>query len=568
MKTCPACHRPVADTAHKCPHAGCGKPLVAATSSRPAIRPPPPPPKISLAPADLSHPAQGGALGRPHRPGALRRLASTAALLALAVLFCGGIYYAAVFDRGAERPDIAQAPRGADNVAHPPSSPANPSSDRQDSPKNSAAPPSVPPSGKEPTKPSAADNEKHPAAGAKAETKLAAKPREPEVLGLYSQRTAPDREEWITQVGGTIASEQAVAAGLDWLARHQAPDGHWGPDCLRDKPNGQCEPGQTCSGQGGRYEAGLTGLAVLAFQAGGNYHFNERPYSKNVARALDYLLARQGLDGELVGTMSQPRTGAGRPAGHFDRCYMYEHGIATFALCEACALAKASRQTPAPNMIEAAARAVKFIESQQHADGGWRYTGEAGAPSDTSVSGWSMLALKSAREAEIAIDEQTMPRLVDFFEREYEPLTGRTHYWLSGFNTDALTGVGMLVDEFVLHKLDTRRIALGSAYLAEQAEDRWGPHKNAPADYYLWYNCTLAMFLAGGEPWQRWNAVVRDRVVSLQEKGEACRRGSWPPDDRWSDAGGRIYATALAVLTLEAYYRFSQERLIAEKPAN
>ena len=487
------------------------------------------------------------------------------ALLVLAAVFCGGIYYAAVNDRSSPSGEVVQAPPAAKPEGGPVNSSAN---------SGAAEPKPAPPTNRaeehapseQPAEKPADTGEKDSAKPAASEQAAAAKARPPEVLGLYSQRTAPNRDDWIGDLGGTMASERAVAAGLDWLARHQSPDGHWGPDCLGGNPNSQCVKGQECWGQGDRYEAALTGLAVLAFQAGGHYDFNEHLYSERVARGLDSLIENQGPNGELVGSLSQVRNMPAPAMARYERCYMYEHGIATFALCEACAVAKASRRTPSPKMLEAAVRAVKFIESQQHDDGGWRYTTSLGDPSDTSVSGWSMLALKTAREAEIALDEQTMPRLVAFFDRELEPLTGRTHYMLSMFNTDALTGVGMLVDEFVLLKNDTRRIALAAPYLAEQAEDRWGPHKNSQADHYLWYNCTLAMFQAGGEPWRRWNAVVRDRVIELQEQGTKCRRGSWPPNDRWGGTGGRIYTTALAVLTLEVYYRFAQERMIADRP--
>ena len=47
--------------------------------------------------------------------------------------------------------------------------------------------------------------------------------------------------------------------------------------------------------------------------------------------------------------------------------------------------------------------------------------------------------------------------------------------------------------------------------------------------------------------------------MSRQEGPDAgCARGSWPPTDQWGAHGGRIYSTALAVLTLEVYYRFAK----------
>ena len=76
--------------------------------------------------------------------------------------------------------------------------------------------------------------------------------------------------------------------------------------------------------------------------------------------------------------------------------------------------------------------------------------------------------------------------------------------------------------------------------------------------YYAWYNCTLGVFLAGGPEWDRWNKAVRDRIVARQEKG-GCQRGSWPGDGGYDSTGGKVYTTALAVLTLEVYYRFARK---------
>jgi hypothetical protein len=84
-------------------------------------------------------------------------------------------------------------------------------------------------------------------------------------------------------------------------------------------------------------------------------------------------------------------------------------------------------------------------------------------------------------------------------------------------------------------------------------------HSPLTPDYYLWYNCTLAMFQAGGEPWDRWNPIVRDTIINLQ-RHDGCARGSWDPSSKWGRTGGRIYTTALAVLTLEVYYRYASHQ--------
>jgi hypothetical protein len=418
-------------------------------------------------------------------------------------------------------------------------------------PESEASPPAAP--AVEPTTPTQVEK-------TAAEAATPAAPLEP--LGLYSERTRADRETWIAEVGGTPDSELGVAGGLEWLARHQAEDGHWGPDCLG--PGGsRCEQAHPCSGGGQRFEAALTGLAVLAFQAGGNYDFNERPYSDHVGRGLDWLVARQGPGGEILGSFNQvdPQAGAVR----YDDRYMYEHAIATFALAESCAVARAAQRHPDERYLNAALKAVRFIESQQHDDGGWRYHPIKSEPSDASVSGWAMLALKTAVEADLPVDKQVISRMVTFFKKLADPLIGRTHYQLNVYGTEALTGVGMMVDEFVLKRPDSELVQLAAPYLADVADMRWGKGRNNLSDFYLWYNCTLAMFQAGGDPWKRWNDVVRDHLLTLQLRGSDCVRGSWEPQSQWGGQGGRIYTTALAVLTLEVYYRFAREA--AENPA-
>lgn len=557
-----------------CPHAGCGKPLSAGVKKRP-----PPPGKVQLAPS-AAQPAvvpHAVAAGEPSRRNPL----TTVVLLLLLFVLAGGIYYAAVASKptaqkGVDR-DLAQAPApqsaaeeqattaASNNVAKPtPEEAAAETKPPRDRPSAQESPTSEPHTAKpQPTGEVAEGKsiqemaEKQPA-----EVAVAAAPSQP--LGLYAERTRADREEFVASVGGTPVSEQAVAAGLEWLARHQAEDGHWGPDCL-GADGLRCEKEHPCGGaRGGPYEAALTGLAVLAFQAGGNYDFNEKPYSDNVRRSLDWLAARQGPNGEIVGSSNHIDQG---PSGviHYDQHFMYEHAIATFALAEACAVARAAKRHPAEKYLSAASKALQFIEDQQHNDGGWRYTPEKTNPSDASVSGWAMLALKTAKEADLKVREDTVSHMTAFFDRLADPLTGRTHYQATQYITHATTGVGMMVDEFIKHEPQSELVRLGAAYLADEAEAGWGKGQPRMSDFYLWYNCTLAMFMAGGETWDRWNNVIRDHLVSLQVHGSGCDRGSWAPDDRWGSPGGRVYSTALGVLSLEVYYRFTREKAAAEK---
>lgn len=62
------------------------------------------------------------------------------------------------------------------------------------------------------------------------------------------------------------------------------------------------------------------------------------------------------------------------------------------------------------------------------------------------------------------------------------------------------------------------------------------------------------------KPGDRWNAALRDQIVSNQAKNGKLS-GSWHPskpqgdDHEYGEAGGRLYVTCLSILTLEVYYR-------------
>lgn len=376
-----------------------------------------------------------------------------------------------------------------------------------------------------------------------------------ESMGLYAKRTQGNREQWIGNYGGNAASEKAVADGLQWLARHQGADGAWTNKCLDMHPESRCEKDVPCTGDGENYEMAHTGLTLLAFQAAGNYYFNDTPYSNQVAKALDWLVEHQREDGGLVGSRTPKKKNA-----TYHQFYMYEHGIATFALADACAAAAAMRQPANEKYLDALRKAVDFIVQNQHDDGGWRYDNRKVSESDSSVSGWQVLALKSAKEAGVFVDSTCIEKVREFFKGLEKPETGQTKYVRRQIRTEATTGVGMLAKQFLLDEPDAPLVKKAAEHLANYAEKKW-PDRRATGsdlDFYLWYNCTLGMFQAGTETWNRWNNLVRDTIVGLQRHGDQCVRGSWDPDV-YGKPGGRIYSTALAVLTLEVYYRYTQQ---------
>lgn len=347
---------------------------------------------------------------------------------------------------------------------------------------------------------------------------------------LYAARTREDRSNWIQEQGGSPQSEQAVQAGLNWLARHQAADGSWSDQA-------RCED-TTCSTLNFNAPAApiaQTGLAILAFQAGGHYAFNDTDYSDTVRRGLDWLVSRQQKDGCLLNS-------------HTWHSYAwYEHGIATFALAEACAVAIAEGKVPKPEYETAARLAASFIEQGQYTQGGWRYSRTDGGLGDTSVTGWQMLALKSAIEAKFEIAPETVCLARQFFERATDASTGTTAYVPRGRCTNLTTSVGVVVQKFFGDEPDPPMVQKASTLLQGSAATL-----GKSGDFYTLYNATLAMFLVGGEAWRHWNDVVRDAVIARQANTGCCR-GSW------SGNYSRTLATAWAALTLEVYYRYERQ---------
>ena len=178
--------------------------------------------------------------------------------------------------------------------------------------------------------------------------------------------------------GGNQRTEAAVQLGLDWLARHQHPDGFW--DC--DGFMNQCKSEECGDPGNARYDPGVSGLALLAFLGAGETDTSGL-HGKTVSRGLEYLLNIQDRDGCFG-----PRT-----TNHFT----YNHAICALAMAEAYAL------TASPRFKQSAERAIDFIEKARNPDLAWRY-GVRPRDNDTSVTGWMVMALTSARGAGLRVD--------------------------------------------------------------------------------------------------------------------------------------------------------------------
>jgi hypothetical protein len=177
-----------------------------------------------------------------------------------------------------------------------------------------------------------------------------------------------------------------------------------------------------------------------------------------------------------------------------------------------------------------------------------------GAPvGDTSILGWVVMGLKSAREIGIPIPEETSVNrgTLDWLDKvAIGDAKGLARYQPSEKETPTMTAEAWVCRQFLGIGGPSKASSEAAAFLLEHESDR------GATNIYYWYYATLALYQRGGEPWSRWNSRLRDKIVGLQiSRGH--QTGSWEPDSSlYGSKGGRIYCTALAALTLEVYYRY------------
>lgn len=362
---------------------------------------------------------------------------------------------------------------------------------------------------------------------------------EVELLGPRSNqlagRSVATRPGMVQQMGGNADSEAAVARGLEWLKKHQSPNGSWdfskgtirGCDCTM--------PGNVTS------PTGATALALMAFLGAGKTH-EEGEYQVEVRRALDYLRSK-GTSARRGIHFFGPRSGIAD---------MYSHGLATIALSEAYAMT--GDQEIRPDVIGA----VQFLMDTQKLDGGWRY--EEDSPklvSDTSVTAFQLMALKSAQFSRISVPQVVFNDVEKFLDH-VSTQRGSQYSYLAGRPkpSQAMTAAALLCRMYLGWNEQNASLRAGIKRL-----DEWGPDSSNM--YYNFY-ATQVMRHWGGPEWDKWNSVMRTRLVRTQiRSGHAS--GSWDPSDPYGGSGGRLYMTTFALLTLEVYYRhlplYQQDRI-------
>jgi len=348
------------------------------------------------------------------------------------------------------------------------------------------------------------------------------------MAGVYGYRDGGGRKRAVARWGGSPATESAVEAALRWLARHQEPDGHWE---IR-----KYEGGGVVSGGRANDEA-VTATALLAFLGAGHTHKTGK-YRDNARRAVEWLLKHQRKDG-----------GWGNP-GQASGYSVYAEGLGALAMAEAYGMTRDVRLRPS------AQRGVDFILKIQDKYAGWHH----GGLRSTSVTGWTVMALKSAKIAGLKVDGAGFQGATNWLDKVTDPADGKVGYSRRGQYAYgrglAMTAVGMVCRQFMGVR-NTDPMLRKEAGLLLTAVPQWDARSlvSSPQNPYYWYYGTLAMFQMGGAHWRSWNVALKKTLLPNQRKG-GDEDGSWDCAMGWGPVGGRVYTTAINALSLEVYYRY------------
>jgi hypothetical protein len=341
-------------------------------------------------------------------------------------------------------------------------------------------------------------------------------------------------------------TEAAIHLGLEFLVKYQQPDGSW--SLTRFDTEHPLHKRQLDS------DTAATGLAVLAFQGAGYNHL-EFKYARQVNHAVRWLIKNQGEDGLLYLESDKKSNSA---------CRLYSHGIAALALTEAYGM------TQDPTLKEPAQKALDFITRTQHpTKGGWRYYTEMkNRSTDTSVSGWMVMALQSGRLSGLDVDDKTFKSIVEWLAVAADPANDSLYRYnpyavnsqgvsrIQGRNaTASMTAVGLLMRIYTGWERDDPRLAAGARFLVQQ---QLPGNTMALRDTYYWYYATQVLKHIDGPEWKTWNNALRPMLIKAQEK-TGDNAGSWDPyspvPDRWAPFGGRLYVTTMNLLSLEVRHR-------------
>jgi hypothetical protein len=341
-------------------------------------------------------------------------------------------------------------------------------------------------------------------------------------------------------LSGALSAEQwrrvdrAIEHALTWLVSQQSRDGSFP---TRD-------PGQPA----------VTALCVLAFLSAGHQP-GVGPYGERVNRAIDYVLDCQQPSG-LFSYVEPENQHVHQGGSH---TATYNHAIAGLMLTEVYGQVSQERSARIEQAVRMAltvtGRWQKEPKAEPLDEGGWRYLHAIGTSgSDLSVTGWQLMFLRSAKNAEFDVSEKVVDAAVTYIESLFQPDQGEFYYGhVSGndrYASRGMMGVGAL-SLALAGKHHTEMAHRVGDWLLERPFDTYGAtNHHYDRFHYSAYYCSNAMAQLGGDYWRKFFPTLASTLLKAQSP-----EGAWLAESGEDAMYGPAYPTALSVLTLTPAYQ-------------
>lgn len=333
--------------------------------------------------------------------------------------------------------------------------------------------------------------------------------------------------------------ETGVDKGLAWLASQQEADGRFPSDDAA--------------------QPAVTSMAVMAFLSRGHMP-DQGKYGKQISAAIDFVLSTQRRRGYFSLLPVTP------PAQHLNpsQTVTYNHSIAGLMLGEVYGMTSGERSKRIEEAITRALifhREVQSRQKEKKSDfGGFRYgyPESPNASSDMSVTGWALMFLRSARNAEFNVPKQYFDEGLDFVERCYESNPKlhekgvfRYRPLESDPNGNPQITLANTASAMLTLILGGRQQNAGIADGVRWFRSRDYPRPWQEGYFYLsTYYSSQAMAQVGGETW---NQIFPQIARNLLE--EQAANGAWPLGSGNESKFGQTYTTSLAILALTPAYQ-------------
>ena len=302
----------------------------------------------------------------------------------------------------------------------------------------------------------------------------------------------------------TEEASLAIQKGLKYLLKTQNEDGSW-------DAGGDAKGGRAVS---------TTSLALMAFMASAQFPGFGK-YGKELEKAKEFLMkkARSRSDGYLGTTM-------------------YEHGLATLALSEIWGMTKTKEDDDA--VQDALEKAVDVIKRSQNPGGGWRYQPVADGGEDSSVTAMVFIALASARQAGIMVENEIISKFQKYCVTSVDAKSGGHSYAPNGNGGTSIPCTAGMSYAAQLAGLRGTESVNGAIRLLKEQESIF---TKVGHYYYCHYYAIQTMVQAGDKEYAYWYPQIRDALVSKQA-----------PDGSWEKK--HSYSTPIAVIILSTPHRY------------